>query len=73
MSLTAMPGKVLVLRAEDAPQAGTPGRGPHQRTARRASAWRRVLSPRPGPAGCRSRCSTPGCAAPTCTCCKRIR
>ncbi len=49
MSLTAMPGKVLVLRAEDAPQDGTPGRGPHQRyRAPRLGVETRAVAP-PGP------------------------
>jgi threonine dehydrogenase-like Zn-dependent dehydrogenase len=49
MSAPAMPGKVIVLRAEDAPQAGTPGLGPHQRyRAPRVGVETRACAP-PGP------------------------
>jgi threonine dehydrogenase-like Zn-dependent dehydrogenase len=49
MSATAMPGKALVLRAEDTPRAGTPGLGPHQRyRAPRLGVEARVFAP-PGP------------------------
>ena len=50
MSATAMHGEVIVLRAEEAPQAGAPGLGPHlrYRAPRLGMESRTLAPPRPG-------------------------